>query len=106
MLMFDYLKLLSCDVFGAAFVILLLIFVSRLSCDVIAAAVVVCRSYRAIVATLLLMSQAESIRHLIELIRTGSLRNKENAAGILGSQCMSYLKPLKLAKEPNAEQAL
>ncbi|CAO2832054.1 unnamed protein product [Amaranthus hypochondriacus] len=52
------------------------------------------------------IGQAKPIPHLIELIRTGSLRNRENAAAILWSLCMGDLKHLKLAKELNAEQVL
>ncbi|CAO2821492.1 unnamed protein product [Amaranthus hypochondriacus] len=51
------------------------------------------------------IGQAEPIPHLIELIRTGSPRNRENAAAVIWSLCMGDVKHLKLAKELNAEQA-
>ncbi|KAK7268247.1 hypothetical protein RIF29_20942 [Crotalaria pallida] len=50
--------------------------------------------------------QAEPIPILIEVIRTGSPRNRENAAAVLWSLCVLDLLQLKLAKELGAEEAL
>lgn len=52
------------------------------------------------------IGQAEPIRLLVELIRTGSHRNRENAAAVLWSLCIGDVKQLKLAKELHAEQVL
>ncbi|XP_074292256.1 U-box domain-containing protein 14 [Silene latifolia] len=52
------------------------------------------------------IGQAEPIPFLIELIRTGSPRNRENAAAVLWSLCMGDSMYLKLAKELNAEPVL
>lgn len=52
------------------------------------------------------IGQAEPISLLVEFIRTGSPRNRENAAAVLWSLCMGDVKHLKLAKELNAEQVL
>ncbi|KAK7343871.1 hypothetical protein VNO77_12958 [Canavalia gladiata] len=52
------------------------------------------------------IGQAESIPILVEVIRTGSPRNRENAAAVLWSLCTVDLLQLKLAKEHGAERAL
>lgn len=52
------------------------------------------------------IGQAEPIPILIEVIRTGSPRNRENAAAVLWSLCTGDLLQLKLAKELGAEEAL
>ncbi|XP_061347030.1 U-box domain-containing protein 14 [Gastrolobium bilobum] len=52
------------------------------------------------------IGQAEPIPTLIEVIRTGSPRNRENAAAVLWSLCTGDLLQLKLAKEHGAEAAL
>lgn len=52
------------------------------------------------------IGQAEPICLLVELIRTGSHRNRENAAAVLWSLCIGDVKQLKLAKELHAEQVL
>ncbi|XP_021717676.1 U-box domain-containing protein 14 [Chenopodium quinoa] len=52
------------------------------------------------------IGQAEPIPLLVELIRTGSPRNRENAAAILWSLCMGDVNHLQLAKELQAEQVL
>ncbi|KAE8683249.1 U-box domain-containing protein 14 [Hibiscus syriacus] len=49
------------------------------------------------------IGQAESIRVLLEVIRIGSPRNRENAAAILWSFCTGNLEQLKIAKEFGAE---
>ncbi|XP_021726871.1 U-box domain-containing protein 14-like [Chenopodium quinoa] len=52
------------------------------------------------------IGHTEPIPLLVELIRTGSPRNRENAAAILWSLCMGDLYHLQLAKELQAEQVL
>lgn len=52
------------------------------------------------------ISQAEPILVLVEVIRTGSPRNRENAAAVLWSLCTGDLQQLKLARELGAEEAL
>lgn len=52
------------------------------------------------------IAQAEPIPMLVELIRTGSPRNRENAAAVLWSLCVGDVKCLKVAKELQAEEAL
>ncbi|KAK7391390.1 hypothetical protein VNO78_19806 [Psophocarpus tetragonolobus] len=52
------------------------------------------------------IGQAEPIPLLVEVIRTGSPRNRENAAAVLWSLCTGDLLQLKLAKEHGAEAAL
>ncbi|KAJ1403119.1 Zinc finger, RING/FYVE/PHD-type [Sesbania bispinosa] len=52
------------------------------------------------------IGQAEPIPTLVDVIRTGSPRNRENAAAVLWSLCTGDLLQLKLAKEDGAEQAL
>ncbi|CAI8604144.1 unnamed protein product [Vicia faba] len=52
------------------------------------------------------IGQAEPIPILVEVIRTGSPRNRENAAAVLWSVCTGDLVQLKLAKEHGAEEAL
>ncbi|KAJ7970494.1 RING-type E3 ubiquitin transferase [Quillaja saponaria] len=54
----------------------------------------------------LAISQAEPIPILVEVIRTGSPRNRENAAAVLWSLCTGDLQQLKLAREFGAEEAL
>ncbi|KAL9237661.1 hypothetical protein vseg_012182 [Gypsophila vaccaria] len=53
-----------------------------------------------------IIGQAEPIPLLIELIRTGSPRNRENAAAVLWSLCVGDTMNLKLANELNGEQVL
>ncbi|KAI4351469.1 hypothetical protein L6164_005837 [Bauhinia variegata] len=52
------------------------------------------------------IGQAEPIPILVEVIRTGSPRNRENAAAVLWSLCTGDLLQLRLAKDFGAEQAL
>lgn len=52
------------------------------------------------------IGQAEPIPILVEVIRTGSPRNRENAAAVLWSLCMGDLLQLKLARDHGAEEAL
>ncbi|KAK7279614.1 hypothetical protein RJT34_24669 [Clitoria ternatea] len=52
------------------------------------------------------IGQAEPIPIFVEVIRTGSPRNRENAAAVLWSLCTGDLVQLKLAKEHGAEEAL
>ncbi|KAL5569388.1 hypothetical protein UlMin_025963 [Ulmus minor] len=52
------------------------------------------------------IGQAEPIPVLVEVIRTGSPRNRENAAAILWSICTGDMQQLKLARELGAEEAL
>ncbi|KAF2295653.1 hypothetical protein GH714_033425 [Hevea brasiliensis] len=52
------------------------------------------------------IGQAEPIPVLMEVIRTGSPRNRENAAAVLWSLCAGDSQQLKLAKECGAEEAL
>ncbi|MCI44104.1 U-box domain-containing protein 14-like, partial [Trifolium medium] len=52
------------------------------------------------------ISQAEPTPILVEVIRTGSPCNWENAAAVLWSVCPGDLLQLKLAKELGAEEAL
>ncbi|KAF3434008.1 hypothetical protein FNV43_RR25111 [Rhamnella rubrinervis] len=54
----------------------------------------------------LAIGQAEPIPTLVEVVRTGSPRNRENAAAVLWSLCTGDLQQLKLAKELGAEEAL
>ncbi|XP_003550969.1 U-box domain-containing protein 14 [Glycine max] len=52
------------------------------------------------------IGQAEPIHILVEVIRTGSPRNRENVAAVLWSLCTGDPLQLKLAKEHGAEAAL
>ncbi|KAI4384399.1 hypothetical protein MLD38_002563 [Melastoma candidum] len=52
------------------------------------------------------ISEAEPIAILVEVMRTGSLRNRENAVAILWSLCSSDAEQLRIAKEHNAEETL
>lgn len=52
------------------------------------------------------ISQVEPIPVLVEVMRTGSPRNRENAAAVLWSLCTGDLQQLKLARELGAEEAL
>lgn len=52
------------------------------------------------------ISQAEPIPVLVEVIRTGSPRNRENAAAVLWSLCSGDLEQLKFAKDLGAEEVL
>ncbi|RZB98911.1 U-box domain-containing protein 14 [Glycine soja] len=52
------------------------------------------------------IGQAKSIHILVEVIRTGSPRNRENAAAVLWPLCTEDPLQLKLAKEHGAEAAL
>ncbi|KAE7997000.1 hypothetical protein FH972_001675 [Carpinus fangiana] len=52
------------------------------------------------------IAQADPIPVLVEVIRTGSPRNRENSAAILWSLCTGDLEQLKLAREVGAEEAL
>ncbi|KAL1343678.1 hypothetical protein HN51_030030 [Arachis hypogaea] len=52
------------------------------------------------------IGQAEPIPILVEVIRTGSPRNRENAVAVLWSLCTGDLMQLKLAKELGAEEVL
>lgn len=52
------------------------------------------------------IAQAEAIPILVEVIRTGFPRNRENAAAVLWSLCTGDLQQLKLARELGAEEAL
>ncbi|CAA2987992.1 U-box domain-containing 14 [Olea europaea subsp. europaea] len=52
------------------------------------------------------IGQAEPINILIEVIKTGSPRNRENAAAILWSLCTGDSQYLKVASELGAEDAL
>ncbi|XP_020229692.1 U-box domain-containing protein 14 [Cajanus cajan] len=52
------------------------------------------------------IGQAEPIPTLVEVIRTGSPRNRENAVAVLWSLCTGDPLQLKLAKEHGAEAAL
>ena len=52
------------------------------------------------------IGQADPIPVLLEVILTGSPRNRENAAAILWSLCTSNLEQLKIAKDFGAEEAL
>ncbi|XP_054788117.1 U-box domain-containing protein 14 isoform X1 [Prosopis cineraria] len=52
------------------------------------------------------IGQAEPIPILVEVIRTGSPRNRENAAAVLWSLCMGDLLQLKQARDHGAEEAL
>lgn len=52
------------------------------------------------------IGQAEPIPILVEVIKTGSPRNRENAAAVLWSLCTGDLQQLKLAREMGAEEAL
>lgn len=52
------------------------------------------------------IGQAEPIPVLVEVIRTGSPRNRENAAAVLWSLCTGNLQQLNLAREIGAEQVL
>ncbi|XP_059666047.1 U-box domain-containing protein 14 [Cornus florida] len=52
------------------------------------------------------IGEAEPIPVLIEVIRTGSPRNRENAAAVLWSLCTGDVQYLKTARELGAEEAL
>ncbi|XP_068331030.1 U-box domain-containing protein 14-like [Pyrus communis] len=52
------------------------------------------------------IAQAEPIPVLVEFIRTGFPRNRENAAAVLWSLCTGDLQQLKLARELGAEEAM
>ncbi|GMN51008.1 hypothetical protein TIFTF001_020164 [Ficus carica] len=52
------------------------------------------------------IGQAEPIPVLVEVIRTGSPRNRENAAAVLWSLCTGNLQQLNLAREIGAEEVL
>ncbi|XP_027365448.1 U-box domain-containing protein 14 isoform X1 [Abrus precatorius] len=52
------------------------------------------------------IGQAEPIPIIVDVIRTGSPRNRENAAAVLWSLCTGDVLQLKLAKEHGAEEAL
>lgn len=52
------------------------------------------------------IGQAEPIPVLVEVIRTGSPRNRENSAAVLWSLCTGDSQQLKLAREVGAEEAL
>ncbi|KAH1060862.1 hypothetical protein GYH30_004366 [Glycine max] len=52
------------------------------------------------------IGQAKPIHILIEVIRTSSPRNRENAAAVMWSLCTGEPLQLKLAKEHGAEAAL
>lgn len=52
------------------------------------------------------IGQAEPIPVLVEVIKTGSPRNRENSAAVLWSLCTGDLEQLKLSKELGAEEAL
>ncbi|XP_030450965.1 U-box domain-containing protein 14 [Syzygium oleosum] len=52
------------------------------------------------------ISQAEPIPVLVEVIRTGSPRNRENAAAVLWSLCSGDVEQLKFAKDLGAEEVL
>lgn len=52
------------------------------------------------------IGQAEPFPILVEVIRTGSPRNRENAAAILLSLCAGDAQHLKIARELGAEEAL
>ncbi|XP_040999816.1 U-box domain-containing protein 14-like [Juglans microcarpa x Juglans regia] len=52
------------------------------------------------------IGQVEPIPVLVEIIRTGSPRNRENAAAVLWSLCTGGLEQLKLARELGTEEAL
>ncbi|KAK6137917.1 hypothetical protein DH2020_028330 [Rehmannia glutinosa] len=54
----------------------------------------------------LAIGQSEPIPILVEVIRTGSPRNRENAAAILWSLCTGHSQYLKIAGELGAEEAL
>ncbi|KAA0034703.1 U-box domain-containing protein 14 [Cucumis melo var. makuwa] len=52
------------------------------------------------------IGEAEPMTILLEFIRTGSPRNRENAAAVLWSLCSTDFEQLKLAREHGAEEAL
>ncbi|KAG6573848.1 U-box domain-containing protein 14, partial [Cucurbita argyrosperma subsp. sororia] len=52
------------------------------------------------------IGQAEPMAVLLEFIKTGSPRNRENAAAVLWSLCSTDFEQLKLAREHGAEEAL
>ncbi|KAL1206207.1 U-box domain-containing protein 14 [Cardamine amara subsp. amara] len=52
------------------------------------------------------IAEAESIPVLVEIIRTGSPRNRENAAAILWYLCIGNMERLNVAREVGAEIAL
>ncbi|XP_057979187.1 U-box domain-containing protein 14 [Malania oleifera] len=52
------------------------------------------------------IGQAEPFPVLVEVIRTGSPRNRENAAAVLWSLCTADVQHLEAAKELGAEEAL
>ncbi|GAV77194.1 Arm domain-containing protein/U-box domain-containing protein/KAP domain-containing protein [Cephalotus follicularis] len=52
------------------------------------------------------IGQSEPIPILMEVVRTGSPRNRENAAAVLWSLCTGDLQQLKTARDLGAEEAL
>ncbi|CBI31426.3 unnamed protein product, partial [Vitis vinifera] len=54
----------------------------------------------------LAIGQAEPFPVLVEVIKTGSPRNRENAAAVLWSLCTGDAQHLKIARELGAEEAL
>nr|GMC53981.1 U-box domain-containing protein 14 [Ipomoea batatas] len=52
------------------------------------------------------ISQAEPLPALVEVIRTGSPRNRENAAAVLWSLCAGDIQNLKAARDLGAEEVL
>ncbi|KAL6124304.1 hypothetical protein ACLB2K_076818 [Fragaria x ananassa] len=52
------------------------------------------------------IAQTDAIPILVEVIRTGFPRNRENAAAVLWSLCTGDLQQLKLARELGAKEAL
>lgn len=52
------------------------------------------------------IGQAEPLPILVEMIRAGSPRNRENAAAVLWSLCMGDMQHLQLARECGAEPVL
>lgn len=52
------------------------------------------------------IGQAEPVPVLVEVIRTGSPRNRENASAVLWSLCASDVEYLKIARELGAEEVL
>ncbi|KAF5195784.1 Ring-type e3 ubiquitin transferase [Thalictrum thalictroides] len=52
------------------------------------------------------IGQAEPIPVLIEVMKTGSPRNRENAASVLWSLCAGHVQHIQIAKELGAEETL
>ncbi|KAJ0963629.1 hypothetical protein J5N97_028751 [Dioscorea zingiberensis] len=52
------------------------------------------------------ISESSPIPALVEVMRTGSPRNRENAAAVLWSLCTTDVRQLKLIKESGVEEAL